>query len=173
MPNFDFKKSSRKCHECERAFQPGEDFFSVLQESDDGPPDRQDFDTEHWGGPPETCIGWWKCSVPELGTGRVYWAPKHVMIAYFESVLANPGTQDIAFVAGLLLSQKRILKMQDNGGNEAILVLKDGNNNIFEVPIAEIPPQRLAEIQAELSERLFMDQPAGLDGEPGEGAEVD
>jgi len=166
MPNFDFKKSSRKCYECDRTFQPGDGFFSVLLETEDGSPDRRDFGVEHWGGPPEDCIGWWKCSVPEIGEGQVYWAPKQVMLAYFESVLSKPATQDIAYVAGLLLCQKRILKMEDNRGNESIMVLKDrSSNNVFEVPVAELTSQRLNEIQEELSERLFMDQPADFENE--------
>ncbi len=166
MANFDFKKGSRKCYESERSFEPGDEFYSVLLESDQGgAPERRDYGAENWKGPPESCIGWWKCRVPDLGQGRVYWAPKNVLIAYFKHVLDDPSTIDIAFVTALLLSQKRILKVIDNGGDETIVRLRSTDKETYEVPVPEIAPARLVEIQDELSERLFMDQPAELDSE--------
>jgi len=71
------------------------------------------------------------------------------MVAYFKHVLKNPATADVAFVIALLLSQKRILK------------------------VPEIAPARLMEIQDELSERLFMDQPADLESDSDEAISVE
>ena len=81
MLKFDFKKSSRKCFESEREFQPGEEFYSALFECDDGSTERRDFSSDHWDGPTDETIGWWKSRVPELGKGRVYWAPKKVLLS--------------------------------------------------------------------------------------------
>lgn len=166
MANFDFKKSSRKCYESERAFQPGENFFSVLIELDNGETERRDFGSDAWDGPPENSIGWWKCLVPEVGKGKVYWAPRQVLLAYFNHVRAHESTTDIAYVTALLLSQKRILKLIDNRGNESLVRLKDPRSNeTYEVPVVDILPLRLTEIQDELSEKLFMDQPADFESE--------
>ncbi len=166
MVNFDFKKSSRKCFDTERSFQPGEEYISVLVELSQGETERRDFGMEVWSGPPEDCIGWWKCCVPELGKGKVYWAPKSILLAYFNHVNESPETSDIAFVTALLLSQKRILKLQDNGGDESIICLKDASSKaVFEVAVVDIEPPRLREIQNELSERLFMDQPFDVDAD--------
>ena len=48
MLNFDFKKSTRKCSQCEREIKPGEDFYSALIELDDGATERRDFAVENW-----------------------------------------------------------------------------------------------------------------------------
>ena len=173
MANFDFKKGSRKCYESERSFEPGDDFYSVLIESEEGSPERRDFSVEKWKGPPETCIGWWKCHVPDLGQGRVYWAPRNVLVAYFKHVLKNPATTDVAYVTALLLSQKRILKVVDNGGDENIFRLRDSDKETYDVPVPEIAPARLVEIQDELSERLFMDQPADPESDSDEAIPVE
>ena len=173
MANFDFKKGSRKCYESERSFEPGDDFYSVLIESDEGSPERRDFSVEKWKGPPETCIGWWKCHVPDLGQGRVYWAPRNVLVAYFKHVLNDPATTDVAYVTALLLSQKRILKAIDNGGNENIFRLRDSDKETYDVPVPDIAPARLVEIQDELAERLFMDQPADIESGEDGGTPVD
>lgn len=164
MLDFDFKKSSRKCYESEREFQPGEAFFSALLECDDGSSERRDFSVDHWSGPPKECIGWWKSSVPELGKRRVYWAPKKVLLAYFEHVQTSPKTVDIAFVTGLLLAQKKILTIVDADDEVSLVLHCRSSNTTYTVPVADVAPARLAEIQNELSDRLFMDQPVADDG---------
>jgi hypothetical protein len=164
MLNFDFKKSSRKCCLSEREFQPGEEFYSALLECDDGTTQRLDYSAEKWEGPPENCLGWWKSQVPDLGKGRVYWAPKDVLLAYFDHVRSNPQTQDVAYVTALLLAQKKILMIVDDGGDGSQVVLSNrSTKETCEVPVVKIEPTRLIEIQNELSERLFMDQPVESD----------
>ncbi|MFK7767734.1 MAG: hypothetical protein AB8B55_10975 [Mariniblastus sp.] len=164
MLKFDFKKSNRKCFESERQFQPGEEFYSALFECDDGSTERRDFSSDVWNGPTEDTIGFWKSRVPELGKGRIYWAPKKVLLAYFEHVLSNESSADVAFVTGLLLAQKKILSLEDDGGDDSRLVLLNRNDKTtFEVPVVDIEPKRLVEIQNELSDRLFMDQPIDPD----------
>ncbi len=170
MFNFDFKKSSRRCHLGEREFQPGEEFYSVLIEGDDGSTERRDFSVEHWKGPPEGCIGWWKSSVPDVGKGRIYWAPRTVLLAYFEHVQTSPQTVDIAFVTGLLLAQRKILSIIDTGDDTNLVLHCRSSKKSYTVPVAEVSTQRLDEIQAELSERLFMDQPV-TDDDEGDGSE--
>lgn len=160
MLSFDFKKSSRKCYQSDREFQPGEDFFSALIECDDGSAERRDYSSEHWQGPPEETIGWWKCTVPELGKGRVYWAPKKVLLAYFEHVQQNSSLADIAFVTGLLLVQRKILILVDEDSDTQNMVLRNrSEKTTYEIPVVDISPSRLIQIQDELSEKLFMDQP--------------
>ena len=165
MLHFDFKKSSRKCYLSEREFQPGEEFFSALLYCDDGSTERRDYSVDQWPGPPEDCIGWWKSSVPELGKGRVYWAPKKVLLAYFEHVQSSTQTADIAFVTGLLLAQKKILAIVDSDDEENLVLHCRFSKNTYTLPVTDVTPQRLGEIQAELSERLFMDQPVLDDGD--------
>jgi len=166
MLNFDFKKSSRKCCVSDREFQPGEELYSALIECDDGATERRDYSVENWPGPQENHIGWWKSRVPELGKGRVFWAPKQVLLAYFEHVHAQPESADIAFVTSLLLIQKKILTMEADGEDDSRMRLRDRNTKtLYDVPVVDIEPERLTAIQNELSERLFMDQPDGADSD--------
>jgi len=158
MLNFDFKKSSRKCFQSEREFQPGEVFFSALIEVGETA-ERRDFGAEHWEGPPEDCIGWWKSRVPKVKEGRVYWAPPHVLLAYFEHVCGDEKTFDLAYVAALLLAQKKLIVIEDNEDPAVLVGHQKGSKSSFEIAIPELSPQRLNEIQNELSEKLFMDQP--------------
>jgi hypothetical protein len=166
MLNFEFKKSSRKCYQSDKEFKPGDGFYSTLLECEGGQTERRDYASDQWEGPPENCIGWWKSSVPELGKGRVYWAPKKVLIAYFEHLQTSEQTGDIAFVTGLLLMQKKILTQLDSELGEPTLKLHcRSTNTTYPLSVVEISPERLAAIQEELAEKLFVDQPFSDDTE--------
>jgi len=159
MLNFEIKKSTRKCAESGRDFEPGEVFFSALIENEDGTTSREDYAAEAWEETPEHCIGWWKSKVPETGKGKIYWAPRKVMLAYFEHVLNQPASEDIAFVTALLLIQKKYLAMVDDGETNSMTVRDRASKESYSVPIIEVEGSRLADIQTLLSEQLFMDEP--------------
>ena len=166
MLHFEFKKSSRKCYASEREFKPGDGFYSALLEREDGQSERRDFSIDQWDGPPDDCIGWWKSSVPELGKGKVYWAPKRVLIAYFEHLQTSEQTADLAFVTGLLLMQKKMLTQLDSEHGESTLELHcRSSNTTYSLAVVDISPERLAAIQQELAEKLFVDQPISDDVE--------
>ena len=171
MLNFDIKRSSRQCSKTERALQPGETFYSALVDID-GELERLDFCIESWDAPPDNCIGWWKSKIPETGKGKVYWAPRHVMLSYFEHVNDQAGESDTAYVTALLMLQKKYLTLQDPSEEDPqTMRLKNRKDNqIFEVSIVEVSQDRLTQIQETLAERLFMDQP--YDPEDEEGSEV-
>lgn len=168
MSNFDVRKSSRKCHVDEQPFAPGEIFYSALMELDNGETERQDFCQTHWKEPTKDCIGWWKSQVPESGKGKVYWAPRSVLISFFEHSLSQPSTLDIAYVTGLMLLQKKILVMDEELDGGAKIRLRNRlNKSTFDVPVFELTPDRLEEVQQILAEKLFMDEPVDtLEEEP-------
>ena len=172
MLHFDFKRNSKKCSKTDRVLQPGEEFYSALVESGDAT-ERLDFSVEAWESPPENCLGWWKSKIPDLSHGKIYWAPKHVMLAYFEHVSQQPDQADVAYITGLLLAQRKILTIEesfDEPDGPMLQLRNRHDKETYSLPVVECTPQRLAEIQAELSERLFTDQPFGTDEDV---AEVD
>ncbi len=160
MSNFDFRRSSRKCSKSDRVIQPGEEFYSALIDTA-GETERLDFCCEAWESPPENCIGWWKSKVPELGKGKVYWAPRDVLLSYFEHLQEQPDQADTTYVMALLLIQKKILTLEDPDEEHAnLLQLKNRQEKSSStVEIVDVTPERIGEIQAELEERLFSDQP--------------
>ncbi len=165
MADFDLKKSTRKCFADQRDFEPGEPFFTVLVEATDGSSERRDFCRQHWQQPGESeCIGWWKSQVPEQAQGKIYWAPRKVLLAYFEHVLQQPESRDLAYVMALLLVQKKILVIHDDGeSTDQIQVRNRLDKTEYQLPVCELPPDRMAEIQEILGEQLFVDQPFGDD----------
>jgi hypothetical protein len=164
MPEFDFKRSSKRCSATERTLAPGEEYVSALLETDDGM-QRLDFGLDHWNEPPDHCIGWWRAKVPDATEGKVYWAPDEVLRAFYQNVRTAPGHEDIAYVMTLLMVQKRLLKLEefiDTDDGQRMAVLDRHEKETFEVPVVDLAPDRLAEIQDELGEKLFTDQPMEL-----------
>ena len=81
------------------------------------------------------------------------------MLAYFEHILKQPESQDIAYVTSLLLIQKKYLTLVDDGETDTMTVRDRSSKESYAVPIVEVEGGRLAEIQEMLGEQLFMDEP--------------
>lgn len=161
MLNFEFRMAGKRCCRSDRPLLPGEEFFSALVEKQ-GETVRLDFAAENWQGPPEECVGWWKSSVPKSEKGRVYWAPREVMLAYFEHVRQQTDQADIAYLLALLLAQKRILTTKESldSPNPNVLYLENKRDRCsYEVPVVPVSASRIEEIQNELSNKLFTNQP--------------
>lgn len=161
MVEFDFRRFSRLCSVTGQPIERGSEFYSVLIEQEDGTFARSDISAAAWQGPPEHCLGWWRCRVPELEKGRVYWAPNEVLLAVFQHAQSTPGQEDIAYIMALLLVRKRILQWKETirRDDRSFLRLHDAKQNQdLEVAEVGLTPQRTAEIQSELAEKLFTDQ---------------
>lgn len=161
MMDFQIKKTSRHCHATERDLKPGELFFSDLVQEEDALI-RRDFCEEAWQGPDEHSIGWWKAKIPEIEGGRVYWAPRDVLLAYFDSLIEKPDYQPTVYVMALLLVRKRILQLVDSETNEEgeFLELKfSKENRTYKIPVVELSNEQVTNIQQDLGEQLFTDQP--------------
>lgn len=165
MSNYDFKRTARKCSNTGRAFKQGEQYISALIENDEAL-ERVEFAIEDWEGPPEDCVAWWKSTVPDLEKGKVYWAPRNVLITFFEHLVEQPGNDDTQFVMALLLVRKRILRLEDSietESGESMILQDPREKKNYEVNVVELRPEQLRKIQSELGEQLFTDHKQGDD----------
>ncbi len=187
MQQFDVKRGSRKCCVTEQLFGPGDFFYSALIETSSGAV-RKEYSCEAWEKSPwsqkenqeqpsthelksedsteeQSLIGWWKQRVPDLDSGTVYWAPNHVLIAWFDSLYARQSEEDAelnetAWVMALLLMQKRLLARQDHDTDQYVLCLVNKKTNQqYRLREPEINEERIDAIQKQLEEQLFSDLP--------------
>ena len=160
MQQYDFRRGGKKCSVSEQPLKPGDVYISALIELDDGQLSRVDFAEENWDSDTE-CVGFWRQQVPNLDTGKVYWAPPSVQLAYFKHQLEKKN-HDLAFVMSLLLLQKRNLthKKTIESDDETVSILIDRRTSeAFEVVDADIDDEQIQLIQNELAEHLFSNQP--------------
>jgi len=186
MQQFDVKRGSRKCCITEQPFGPGVFFYSALVETSSGAI-RKDYSCDAWKNSPwnqgesqdqqtseennstdqsaDALIGWWKQRVADLDSGKVYWAPDHVLIACFDSLYArqsknNSDQNETAWVMALLLMQKRLLARQDRETDDDTLYLVNKKTKEeYTLHEPEIDAQRIDAIQNQLVEQLFSDLP--------------
>lgn len=160
MQQYDFRRAGKKCAIGERPLMPGEVYYSALVELPDGQLSRVDYSEEHWD-PEGEFVGSWKQQVSDLETGKVYWAPPEVLLAYFKHQLEKQ-QHELAFVMSLLLLQKRILQFKESIDDDegTVSILAAGRSSeIFEVRDIEIGADKTQTIQQELAEHLFSSQP--------------
>lgn len=161
MMDFQIKRTGRHCQETDRELKPGEEFYSELI-CESAALVRKDYSAEAWQGPDANSVGWWRARIPQMDGGRVYWAPREVLLAYFESLRDLPTVPPAAYVMALLLVRKRILQWVDTRETPRgeIMELKYvKENKTYEVAVVELSDQQINGIQQELAEQLFMDQP--------------
>ena len=159
MINFELKRTNRKCSVTQRAFNSGEEYYSVLID-EDGELVRKDIAAEEWDEPPENCVGWWISKVPDLEHGKVYWAPKDVLISYFQYLVDQPDQTDTAYVMAILLLQKKQLRLLDTTTEDEVEWMNlscNATKEKFTVRVVPVPDNRVAAIQNELAEKLFTD----------------
>ena len=159
MFNFDFKRSSRKCSISGREFDVGEEYISALLEID-GEMVRQDIGCDQWKESQDNCIGWWKSRVPDLTKGQVYWAPRDVLVSYFQRLVDQANDKDKAYVMAILMLQKKILKLLDTAESDdgdVMQLMENSSRERFEVPVVDLTTDQITQIQAEFAEKLFTD----------------
>lgn len=120
---------------------------------------RKDVAISEFESPPENCVGWWKSKVPDLEQGKVYWAPKDVLLNYFNHLIENNHVQH-AYVMAILLLQKKHLRLQDtvaDGDSQIMQLQNPSTKETFEVTVVDVATEHITEIQNELAEKLFTD----------------
>lgn len=106
-------RCSRKCFGENRPLREGEVYFSVLIENRDGF-ERRDYSVDAWEGPPDGCVGHWKCRMPESGERELVLAPREVLIdllRQMESAEPDPTTAKLRYLLALLLLRRRMVRL--------------------------------------------------------------
>ena len=158
MIDFDIQRCTRKCANTGRELQPGESFYSVLEQKG-ADIVRRDYCEEGWPGPPEESLGWWKSKMPDASAGKMRWAPNDVMLHYFEQLEAQPEMSDVRYILALLMVRRRILQLDKTETNEAgqefLVLFCQRNETEYKVPVAHPSKSRINEIQDELARILY------------------
>ncbi len=167
MTDFQIKRTSRHCRVSGRELLPGEDYVSELvalpvDSSNDF--ERHDYSLGQWNGPAPGSVGWWRCRIPVMNAGKVYWAPAEVQREYFTRLLAEPRNEAKAFVMAMLLVRRKMLRLEheetDDAGNPWLVVL-DPDKQSIRVRVVQLSMDERRVIQQEFADQLFTDQPSG------------
>ncbi len=156
----ELKSCSRLCAATEQALEPGDVYFSVLQEQDTEIL-RQDYSAGGWQGPPEDCLGWWRSRMPTKDDSKPRLAPREVMLNLFAALAEKPREQDFRYMLGLLLLRRRVLRTeetkQDEQGRPQLVLRCPRRDEQFDLTITELDAKRSAQVQQRMIELLYRD----------------
>jgi hypothetical protein len=164
--DFEVQRSTRRCAATDRALEPGDECFSVL-EANGAEVVRKDFCSVAWDGPPAGAIGWWKARIPEVTAKKIKLAPNEVLLQLFDKLVDPPGQEDMRYVLALLLIRRRVLRVetpldfstpaaeQSNADSETLVLYCPKRDVSYTVPVQMPTGDRVDEIQRRLSEWLI------------------
>jgi hypothetical protein len=162
--DFEIQRCTRRCAATDRAMEPGEVCYSVL-EVKGADIVRKDYSTAAWNGPPAESFGWWKSRIPEPNAKRIKLAPNDVLIELFEQLADQPDSDDMRYVLALLLVRRRVFRLESpsmqfdkpsaTAGVETLTVFCPKRETTYEVSAVSLSDARIDEIQQQLSELLI------------------
>lgn len=114
MFELDVQRFTRHCAQTGRELQAGETVYSTVA-LEQGQLVRRDFAAQAWEAlaadqPPADILGWWRWTVPDPDRSKVRWAPRDVLLNYFQHLESQPDQQDTRYVLALLLLRRKILR---------------------------------------------------------------
>jgi hypothetical protein len=164
--DFEVQRCTRSCAATERALEPGDECYSVLEIAGANVV-RKDYCSEAWKGAPDAAFGWWKSRVPELTAKKIKLAPDDVLLELFDQLGDKSEQQDLRYVLALLLVRRRVLRVDltnespdvegDTASNhvtEIMTLYCPKRDSSCEVAVAMPNSERIDQIQQQLSELL-------------------
>src|SRR5215469_15565413 len=150
--DYEVERCTRRCAASGRELQDGEEFYSALL-AERGQVRRTDYAAEHWTGPPESTLAWWRSRMPTREAKRGQLAPNEVLLQLFAELEHVPEKADMRYVLALLLVRRRVLREEevehDETGGEVMRVYSPRDENTYRVDVMVPDEGRREEIQAE------------------------
>lgn len=158
LQDYKVGRCSRRCFAQDRPLRPGEWFYSVVIEDDQGDLTRRDYSQEAWTEPPEAALGWWKGRMPQSGTRKLVLAPDAVLIDLLRQLKGDPERGELAYLMALLLLRRRVVRpLEGRAASEpgvlAVETIADGAR--LDVTEREIRPADAVRLRDELNELLY------------------
>jgi hypothetical protein len=158
--DFDVRMCSRRCSSTDRELQPGEVYFSVLEEQGTEFV-RHDYCVEAWLGGPHDCLGWWRARVPTKNDAKPQLAPTDVMLNVFATLENRQGEETMRYLLGLVLLRRRALRREDSHrneeGQEVLTLYCPRRDEQFELIVSEPDVAQAEQLQQRMIDLLYGD----------------
>jgi hypothetical protein len=114
MADWEIARTTGKCYVTGKAFEPGQYFYTVLLDHEDGF-ERRDYAEESWEGMPEGGFCHWRGRVPEADTEQTFTVDLELLQHLFVRLEdeSSQRKQEFRFVLALLLMRKRLLRLEE------------------------------------------------------------
>jgi len=142
LADYKVGRCSRRCYAEERPLQPGEVFYSVVIETEEGELERRDYSAGAWTEPPAGTLGWWKGRIPEAGKQKLVLAPNPVLVELLRQLASNEERLELAYLLALLLMRRRVVRPLETSASDEPAT-EEANEPSEENAAKVVPPKRL------------------------------
>ena len=158
MQEYTIQRSTRKCHQSDRPFEPQERYYSlVIQRGSELV--RQDYSKDHWHGPPDKAVGWWMSLMPAKRTGKLKLAPTLVLLDSLEKLCEQPDNKDLAYLLAVLMMRRRLLievpRESEEDEPSSLKLTHHSTDRTFTVPVHIPTPDRAEYLHQKLIDLLY------------------
>lgn len=154
LTEYKISRSSRRCARLDRAFKPGEVYWTVVSEHDDEL-QRIDIAAEAWTVPPEDCLAYWKNRMPLGQHRKLQLAPDAVLVDLLLQLADDPAQQAIRFLLALLLIRRKIARQVEDEKPGVMQLEVPPDDQKVSVTVCEITPELAQRLQVELVDLLY------------------
>ena len=152
-------KGARACSTCERRFEEGEEYLSVLFE-DAGGFLRKDYCIACWDG--GECFSFWRTRVPTREQKRKLLADDSVLMNFFQRLEGQGETQRVNFryLLALILMRKKLLKFDDivrEDGDEYLVLREWRGERQYRVLNPQLSDEQVDVVKEDLTEILDLE----------------
>lgn len=156
--DYHLKPLSKTCAATGAELTPGSVCYSTMVEQD-GRFVRVDYSEDGWRGVDDGVIGFWKHRIPEVISDRPKPPDADDLLTYFEQLTedANPARDKLRYVLGLLLMQKRRLKLdgtRTEGDTEFLQLVGSHGEGPYEVQDFDLTDDERQSLQQSVSALL-------------------
>ena len=163
--DYKVSRSTRQCSLQNRPLNEGEWYYSAVVDGDENV-QRIDISDSAWEGPPEGCIGYWKCRIPEKGQQKLVAAPKAVLVNLLhqmEDSAHHEGEHNkLRYLLALNLLRRRMVRLADSSASDAepkmLAIIVDSEGTLIEIPECQISRDESELLSEALSELLYCEQ---------------
>jgi hypothetical protein len=162
MADWEIKKTKGFCYGTQRELEPGEEYFAVLTENEEGGLERRDFSIEYWSRNRPEVFYFWKSRIPLPEESRKTFIDDEMLLEFYERLDGKNNEEKINFryILALILMRKRILKYQNSqtsGGVEIWNMRTAGTNKTSKLIKPELSPERIDALTENIQEVLLAD----------------
>ncbi len=162
MADWEIKKTLGQCFGTETPFEPGQEYYAALVESEQGL-ERRDFGIMYWQEHKPEVYCYWKSRMPHPEQKKKLFVDDDMLIAFFDRLAEETDSEKVnfRFVLTLILMRKRKLKYEssemDAAGRELWTLRVTGQDRSATVVNPHLSEDQIEQLSGQMGQILQAD----------------
>lgn len=162
MADWEIKKPLGQCYGTQEPFEPGQDYYAALVETDQGL-ERRDFSIPYWQQHTPAVYCFWKTRMASPEQKKKLFVDDEMLMAFFDRLAeeTDPEKINFRFVLTLILMRKRKLKYEgsqtDAAGRELWTMRVTGQDRTETVINPHLTEDQIEQLSGQMGQILQVD----------------